>query len=95
MSIIAQFKIFLFNSRQTLFYDYTEFVSYIGREMCSLKEEMITHKSHWKKKTVEKKWSDRMAEEKMMPALCTNDPHSREVILDDHSLKKCSFMNKV
>lgn len=30
-----------------------------------------------------------------MTALSKNDPISEEVILSDHILQKCSFMNKV
>lgn len=87
MSIIVQFKIFLFDSRQTGFYDCTDFVSHIGREIHSLKEKMITHKSHYKKKTGGGEMVWKMAEEKLMPALSKNDPLSGEVIFDDHNLK--------
>lgn len=63
-------------------------------EIYSVKEEMITHKSHYKKKTGEKMVL-KMAEERLIPALSKNDPVSGEVILDDHHLKKYSFINKV
>lgn len=93
----AIYFFFLFNSRQTWFYDCTVFVFYIWREI--LKEEMITYKplqeENWKlggKNLSEKKKKET---DELMTTLSKNDPISEQVILNDHILQKCSFMNKV
>lgn len=97
MSIMVQFIFFFSLIPGKLDFMTAQFLSSTFEER-SLRRRWL-HISHYKKKT--ENWGEKTCLKKkketdeLMTTLSKNDPISEQVILNDHILQKCSFMNKV